>query len=99
MQFSNIEAAREVLLGLIKGNDDITALKSGKYLTTRITNIIMDLRDTGLKIETKMVKSRTGKRFGVYKLESGDDNYKKAYEVLEIIEGRLANRNRTGESA
>ena len=92
MIFSNTEAAEKVLLGLLAGANDLSALNSGAYLTTRLPNIILDLRGAGLEIETELQKTHTGKRFGIYRLVDSKGNYKKTHELLEYAQGKLSGR-------
>ena len=81
-----------ILKALLTGDGNITALDGGRFLTTRITNHICDLRDENLKIETEMLTSpTTGKRYGRYKLTQTDENIKLAIELIEEIEQKLSN--------
>jgi len=89
MKLCNYEAAAEVIKGLLRGDNDITALNSGKYLTTRMTNIICDLRQLGLEIRTEMRTAPSGKKYGAYRLVQSDRNIARAIELLEMIESRL----------
>jgi len=80
------------LKALLQDDENITALDGGRFLTTRITNIILDLRGRGLKINTEMLTSpTTGKRYGRYKLIQSDENIKLAIEILEQLESKLQN--------
>jgi len=81
-----------ILKALLQGDENITALDGGRFLTTRITNHICDLRDENLKIETEMLTSpTTGKRYGRYKLTQTDENIRLAIELIEEIEQKLSN--------
>ena len=92
MIFSNIEAAEKVILGLLAGANDLSALNRGAYLTTRLPNIILDLRRAGLEIETELQKTCNNKPFGIYRLVNSKENYKKAHELLEYAQGKLSGR-------
>ena len=92
MIFSNTEAAEKVILGLLAGANDLSALNSGAYLTTRLPNIILDLRGAGLEIETELQKTSSNKRFGIYRLVDSKANYKKTHELLEYAQGKLSGR-------
>ncbi len=92
MIFSNIEAAERVILGLLAGANDLSALNSGAYLTTRLPNIIWDLRNTGLKIETDFQSTINNKRFGIYRLINSKANYKKAHKLLEYVQRKISGR-------
>jgi len=78
-----------VLKALLRGDDDITALNGGRYLTTRITNIINGLRDAGVQIETETIRTDSKKWYGRYKLIQTEQNIRKATEILEQIEAKL----------
>ena len=92
MNFNNIEATEKVLLGLLSNADNLSALNSGEYLTTRITNTISDLRNAGLKIESEYHKSHSGKRFCTYRLFDSEANFKKAYELLEYVQRKISGK-------
>ena len=78
---------------LLQGDENITALDGGRFLTTRITNIITYLRNgRGLKIETETLTSpTTGKRYGRYMLVQTDENIKLAIKLIEEFEQKLSN--------
>ncbi len=90
MVFSYNESTALILKALLRGDDDVTALNGGSYLTTRITNHICKLREDGLQIETEILSNDNGKRFGRYRLIESDQNIKKAIELLETIESQVA---------
>lgn len=90
MKFTYNEASRLILWALLEDDPRITALDGWRFKTTRITNHICALRDDGLQIETEMVKADSAKRFGRYRLIDSDDNFKRAIELLESIEKKLA---------
>ncbi len=92
MIFSNTEAAEKVILGLLAGTNNLSALNGIDYLTTRLPNIILDLRHAGLEVETELQKTHTGKRFGIYRLVDSKANYKKAHDLLEYAQGKLSGR-------
>ena len=92
MIFSNIEAAEKVILGLLDGANDLSALNSGAYLTTRLPNIILDLRNTGLDIDVDFHKTSKGKRYGIYRLKNTKLNYIIAHRLLEYIQKKLSGR-------
>ena len=92
MIFTNIEAAERVIKGLLNGEDNLSALNSGAYLTTRLPNIILDLRHIGLEIEIEFHKTPSGKRYGIYRLVDTKTNLKKTHELLEYVQGRLSGR-------
>lgn len=79
-----------VLKALLRGDENITALDGGRFLTTRLTNIISKLRKKGLKIETETLTSEaTGKKYGRYKLIQTDNNIKLVIKLIEKIEQSL----------
>lgn len=92
MSFSNIEAAEKVILGLLAGANDLSALNSGAYLTTRLPNIILDLRNYGLEIDVDFHKTSRGKRYGTYRLKNTKLNYKIAHGLLEYAQKKLSGR-------
>ena len=90
--FTNIEASERVIKGLLNNADDLSALNSGTYLTTRLPNIILDLRHIGLEIEIELHKTPSGKRYGIYRLVDTKTNLKKTHELLEYVQGKLSGR-------
>ena len=92
MIFSNIEAAEKVILGLLDGANDLSALNSGAYLTTRLPNIILDLRNASLEIDIDFHKTPKGKRYGIYRLKDTKLNYKIAHGLLEFAQKKLSGR-------
>jgi len=83
-----------ILKALVQGDESITALDGGRFLTTRITNHICYLRDRNLKIETEMLTSpTTGKRYGRYMLVQTDENIKLAIELIEELEQKYQMMN------
>jgi hypothetical protein len=72
-----------VLEALIRGDKDITALNQGKYYTTRLTNIISDLRNKhGIEIKTiTNINPNTGKIFASYELP----NKQKAFKLYRRL--------------
>ena len=81
-----------ILKALLAGDENITALDGGRFLCTRITNHITNLRARNLKIETEtLISPITGKKYGRYKLIQTDENIKLAIELLEEIEQKLSN--------
>lgn len=79
----NPNAKEQVLEGLINGANDITALNSGKYGNTRISNPICDLRKLGLIIHTIRTRTLNGKWYGIYRLDKAEPNRAKAFVILE----------------
>lgn len=75
-----------ILEALIRGDKDITALNGMKFLTTRITNHIGELRKAGLEIETKNVKTESS-HYGEYSLKEGETNMLKAHKILRSYLG------------
>jgi hypothetical protein len=92
MIFSNLEAAERVILGLLAGANNLSAFNSRAYLTTRLPNIILDLRNAGLEIEIDFHKTSKGKRYGTYKLKNTKLNYKVAHDLLEYVQKKIAGR-------
>lgn len=92
MIFTNIESTEKVITGLLNDADNLSALNSGAYLTTRITNIILDLRNADLEIENEFHKTTNGKRFCIYRLADSEANFKKAHELLEYVQRKLSGR-------
>ena len=78
-----------VLKALLRGDEDITALNGGRYLTTRIANIINGLRDAGVQIETEIIRAGSKKWYGRYKLIQTEHSIRKATEILEQIEAKI----------
>lgn len=89
MNFTLNESSSLILKALLRGDNNITALNGGSYLTTRVTNHINGLRDTGVKIETETIRTDSKKWYGRYKLFQTEENIKKATEILEQIEAKL----------
>jgi transcription initiation factor IIE alpha subunit len=89
-----------ILQALINGADDITANNGLKYHTTRVSNIIVKLRDSGLLIETVRVDTNNS-WYGRYTLVNTKENRLKAIETLKSIsptktadtKGSKTNRN------
>lgn len=75
-------STQSILRALISRSDEVSALNSGKFLTTRITNHICLLRQYGIQIDTQMVKANSGKWYGTYKLMRSSKNIAKAKKVL-----------------
>ena len=92
MKFNNIEATEKVILGLLSNADNLSALNSGAYLTTRLPNIIFDLRNAGLEIDIEFQKAPSGKRYGIYKLTNTKTNLKKTYELLERVQRKISGK-------
>lgn len=84
------EATALVVKALIDEDKNITALNGGRFLTTRVSNHIVELRKEGLEIETQILKTESGKRYGRYELIQTDRNFKLAIELLEKIEHKLS---------
>jgi len=74
-----------IIEALLRRDNDITALNGMKFLTTRITNHIVELRKNGLEIETKTIKT-DDTYYGKYQLVQSKDNIEKAYALLEDIQ-------------
>jgi len=74
-----------ILEALLRRDNDITALNGMKFLTTRITNHITELRKKGLEIKTKTIKT-DDTYYGKYQLVQSEANIKKAYALLEKIQ-------------
>ena len=87
----NYEATHRVLKALLEDHKDISSKDSEtRFLTTRITNVINGLRNSGIDIETKTVKiEKTKKHYGRYVLVQDDENIKRAILLLEKIEVKL----------
>lgn len=83
----NKESHLLVLKALKRGDKDITALNQGSYKTTRISNIIIDLKKWGVMINTIKQIAPSGKWFGRYELASTHKNYQKVDSLIEWIEG------------
>lgn len=88
----NYESTALILKALLNNEQDICSKDSEiKYLTTRITNQISGLRNSGIEIETKIVKvPDTKKYYGRYILSQNENNVKKTILLLEMIEEKLA---------
>lgn len=74
-----------VLKALKRGDRDITALNQGSYKTTRVSNIIIDLKKWGVMINSIKEKAPSGKWFVRYELTPISKNYKKADSLIEWI--------------
>lgn len=75
-----------VLKALKQGDKDITALNQGSYKTTRISNIIIELKKWGVMINSIKEKTLSGKWFVRYELTPISKNYKKVDSLIEWIE-------------
>lgn len=75
-----------VLKALRRGDRDITALNQGSYKTTRISNIIIDLKKWGVMINSIKERAPSGKWFARYELTPIPKNYKKVDSLIEWIE-------------
>lgn len=75
-----------VLKALKRGDKDITALNQGSYKTTRISNIIIELKKWGVMINSIKEKTPSGKWFVRYELTPISKNYKKVDSLIEWIE-------------
>ncbi|MDA3062836.1 MULTISPECIES: helix-turn-helix domain-containing protein [unclassified Campylobacter] len=82
-RLGTIESLIATLQGLINNADDITALNGGKYLTTRISNNIVELRDKGITIITERIELANKKHYGRYKLAKSKDNLVRAKRLLK----------------
>jgi hypothetical protein len=71
-----------ILKALIADSDEVTALNGGKFLTTRVSNSIVWLRQNDIKIDTQRIKADSGRWYGKYKLVQSTENIAKAKEVL-----------------
>ena len=76
---------RLILEALLRGDHDVAALNGMKYLTTRITNHIVELRKLGIDIDTRTVKTENA-HYGLYFLDGTEENIKRAYEILETLQ-------------
>ena len=88
-RLGTIESLTATLKGLIQGADDITALNGGKYLTTRLSNNIVELRSQGIAINTERVKLPNKKYYGIYKLANSKANKDRAKKLLKAYENML----------
>ncbi|MCT7505518.1 helix-turn-helix domain-containing protein [Aliarcobacter cryaerophilus] len=86
----NYESTERILNALLNGAEDISSASSEtKYLTTRISNQIVGLRKSGIKIETKTVKVPSSNKFyGRYVLVKDKENIENAISLLEELENR-----------
>ncbi|PHS33704.1 MAG: hypothetical protein COA92_04165 [Sulfurovum sp.] len=76
---------RLIVEALLRGDSDVTALNGMKFLTTRITNHIVELRKMELDIETKIIKTKNSS-YGAYYLKGREENISRAYEILEALQ-------------
>ncbi len=84
------ELSRKLIIeSLLRCDNDITALNGMKFLTTRVSNHIVELRKIGLKIETKFIKTEYT-HYGMYYLTNTEVNIAKAYDILESLEDKVA---------
>ncbi len=94
MNFTYNESTVLIIKALLEGDENVTALNGGRFLTTRISNHICKLREDGLEIETETLKTDNGKWFGRYKIKNSDLNVKKAISLLESIETQLSRKSK-----
>lgn len=73
-----------IIEALLRGDNDVTALNGMRFLTTRITNHITELRKSGLEIETKIIKTNHA-CYGAYYLIQIEENIALAYKMLENL--------------
>ncbi len=76
MKFNTVTSS--ILKALISGSDEVSALNGGKFLTTRVSNHICLIRQSGIEVDTQRVKANSGKSYGVYKLVPGEANLNRA---------------------
>ncbi|WP_456382936.1 hypothetical protein [Hydrogenimonas sp.] len=88
----NYEAEISTLDALLEGIEEISALKSGDFNTTRITNVIHALRREGITIETHYKQAPSGKRYGVYRLVESKENRIKAARLRRRLKEKQAAR-------
>ncbi len=76
------KAVIATLQALLAGKE-VTALNSGKYYSTRITNEISTLRNKlGVDIITERIVTKNNRWYGSYRLVKTTDNLKKAKKIL-----------------
>ena len=85
-RLGTIESLIATLNGLLNNADDITALNGGKYLTTRLSNNIVELRRQGLLIENERIRVSKRKFYDKYKLTNLPSNREKAKRLLHYYE-------------
>lgn len=88
-QLGTNESLALTIKGLLNG-ESVTALNSGKYLSTRISNNIVELRQKGLEIITNRIKLDNGKHYGAYILVDTPLNIEKAVQLIEYYQNRTA---------
>jgi len=74
-----------IIEALLRGDKNVTALDGMRFLTTRTSNHIVELRKEGLEIETKSIKTEYT-NYGAYFLVRTEKNIKRAYELLESLQ-------------
>lgn len=82
-----------MLRALKRGDKDITALNQGSYKTTRVSNIIMELKNWGVLINSIKENTNSGKWYVRYELAPIPKNYKKVDSLITWIE--KINTNKT----
>ena len=75
-----------VLKALKEGDSNITALNQGKYKTTRVSNIIIDLRRWGVDITSEWITPPSQKRFVRYTLLQSQENLEKVDSLISRLE-------------
>jgi len=86
------EATARILKALLDNEEDISSSSSeSRFLTTRITNQINGLRNSGIEIKTITVNvPGTKKYYGRYELIKEEENITNAVLLLEQIEVKLS---------
>ncbi|GHV59055.1 hypothetical protein FACS1894103_1680 [Campylobacterota bacterium] len=70
--------------------DSVTALRSEKYLSTRTSNIIRELRKRGLVIDLERVEVESGSWYGIYRFLFTPENLAKARKLLDEFNKELS---------
>ena len=94
-RLGTIESLTATLKGLINNADDITALNGGKYLTTRLSNNIVELRSKGIAIITERIELANKKHYGRYKLARSKDNLDRAKQLLQAYSNMQKAKNKS----
>lgn len=88
----NYESSLKVGDSLLNNDKDISSRNSeSRFLTSRISNVILGLRNSGIEIDTKTVKiPGTKKHYGRYVLVQKEENIKKLILLLEQLEVKIS---------
>ena len=80
------DTIKATLKALLNKDSGVTAINGGNYLTTRLSNTILWLRNQKIDIITKRINLENRKWYGVYVLVNSKANREKAKRLLHYYE-------------